>query len=221
MKTKKIEEKIIKKFRENPSEIKKLLNLFRNLVGILISFRFITLNLDFYNTVFKEFPNDKIHYITSHLVMVSFLFWIFLFWTIFSFYKKGNRENLGFNIMFLIFIVVSMLVDISRVYLESSPYFNDLVTSSQGLTTRIGLVRVAYIFFSISLFFCMCNTKNFFLIVISVLTFSNAVMIWLDFDADITAILRIIIGIMCILFYGYEIIISNFMSRVITNNNIQ
>ena len=37
MKTKKIEEKIIKKFNKNPSEIRKFVNLFRNLVGILIS----------------------------------------------------------------------------------------------------------------------------------------------------------------------------------------
>ena len=216
MKTKKIknlEEKISKKFNKNPSEIKKILNFFRNLIGIIISLRFIVLNLDFYNTVFKEFPNNKIHYITTHLTFVSFLFWIFLFWTIFFVYKKGNKENLSFNIMFLIFIAVSMAVDISRVFLESSPYFNDLVTSSQELATRIGLIRVAYIFFSISLFFCMCNTKNFFLIAISILIFANSIMIWLDFDANITAILRILAGIMCILFYGYELINSNFIKK--------
>lgn len=217
MKTKKIEEKIIKKFNKNPSEIRKFVNLFRNLVGILISFRFITLNLDFYSTIFKEFSNNRIHYITSHLVSTSFLFWIFLFWTIFFVYKKGNKENLSFNITFLIFIAISMSVDISRVFLESSPYFNDLVTFSQELAMRIGLIRVAYIFFSISLIFCMCNTKNFFLIAISILTFANSVMIWLDFDTNITAILRVIVGIMCILFYVYEIVTSNFMKKESNN----
>lgn len=82
MKTKKIknlEEKISKKFNKNPSEIKKILKFFRNLIGIIISLRFIVLNLDFYNTVFKEFPNNKIHYITTHLTFVSFLFLDFSF----------------------------------------------------------------------------------------------------------------------------------------------
>ena len=75
MKTKKIEEKIIKKFNKNPSEIRKFVNLFRNLVGILISFRFITLNLDFYSTIFKEFSKKYFSfYINLSLSTFYFIF---------------------------------------------------------------------------------------------------------------------------------------------------
>ena len=46
-------------------------------------------------------------------------------------------------------------------------------------------------------------------------------MIWLDFDTNITAILRVIVGIMCILFYVYEIVTSNFMKKESNNKRLK
>jgi len=112
--------------------------------------------------------------------------------------RKDIRDLL---ICFSIFLVSLICVNISRVILQSSPYMNDVVSTVNSYVLFFGGTRVLFIFSAIVFIFIAVSRRNVFLISISVLNMGVSVMIWLDFDANITAIMRIIIAILAIVYY--------------------
>ncbi|MDO5089857.1 MAG: hypothetical protein Q4D53_08725, partial [Leptotrichiaceae bacterium] len=89
---------------------------------------------------------------------------------------------------------------LSRIFLTSSPYINDLLNSSIAMAYIIGVIRLVFIFASIMSMFYLIDTKNIFLIIISVLNIVSSILIWLDFDTGINTAVRILVGILAIIY---------------------
>ena len=115
--------------------------------------------------------------------------------------KEGKKDARDLTICFLIFIASLICINISRVILTSSPYINDIASTASSYTTFIGGTRVLFIFSSIMLIFIAASRRNALLIIISAINFIISIMIWLDFDANVTAIMRIFIAILAIIYF--------------------
>ncbi|ERK49721.1 hypothetical protein [Leptotrichia sp. oral taxon 879] len=193
-----------------------MLFYFKKIFGTVISFFYIFVNLNFYNSIFHEYVNDKIFHITLWLGIVETFFWIMLLYSVFYLKDKSSNTNSKSQeeaekkvvkdirdllICFAIFLVSLICINISRVILQSSPYMNDVVSSVSTYVLFVGGTRVLFIFSSIVFIFIAVSRKSVLLIIISVLNLGISVMIWLDFDANITAVMRIIIAILAIIHY--------------------
>ena len=191
---------------------------YKKILAIIISFFYILVNYNFYNSIFHEYTNDRIFQITLWLGIVEVLFWIMLLYSVFYLENRSISDNLegksretveleerkdirDLLICFSIFFVSLICVNISRVILQSSPYMNDVVSTVNSYVLFFGGTRVLFIFSAIVFIFIVVSRRNVFLISISVLNMGVSVMIWLDFDANITAIMRIIIAILAIVYY--------------------
>lgn len=191
---------------------------YKKILAIIISFFYILVNYNFYNSIFHEYTNDRIFQITLWLGIVEVLFWIMLLYSVFYLENRSISDNLegksretveleerkdirDLLICFSIFLVSLICVNISRVILQSSPYMNDVVSTVNSYVLFFGGTRVLFIFSAIVFIFIVVSRRNVFLISISVLNMGVSVMIWLDFDANITAIMRIIIAILAIVYY--------------------
>ena len=115
--------------------------------------------------------------------------------------KQAQRDIRDLVICFFIFMASLICVDISRVILTSSPYINDIASTVGSYTVFIGGTRILFIFSAIIFIFITVSRRNALLIVISAINIIVSAMIWLDFDANITAIMRIIIAILAIIYY--------------------
>lgn len=191
---------------------------YKKILAIIISFFYILVNYNFYNSIYHEYTNDKIFHITLWLGIVEALFWIMLLYSVFYLENKNISNNLDGKsreaveleerrdirdllICFAIFLASLICVNISRVILQSSPYMNDVVSTVSSYVLFFGGTRVLFIFSAIVFLFIAVSRRNVFLISISVLNMGVSVLMWLDFDADITAIMRIIIAILAIAYY--------------------
>lgn len=191
---------------------------YKKILAIIISFFYILVNYNFYNSIYHEYTNDKIFHITLWLGIVEALFWIMLLYSVFYLENKNISNNLDGKsreaveleerrdirdllICFAIFLASLICVNISRVILQSSPYMNDVVSTVSSYVLFFGGTRVLFIFSAIVFIFIAVSRRNVFLIFISFLNAGVSVLIWLDFDADITAIMRIIIAILAIAYY--------------------
>ena len=191
---------------------------YKKILAIIISFFYILVNYNFYNSIYHEYANDKIFHITLWLGIVEVLFWIMLLYSVFYLENKSisnnsegkSREAVELEkkkdirdllICFAIFLVSLICVNISRVILQSSPYMNDVVSTISSYVLFFGGTRVLFIFSAIVFIFIVASRRNVFLILISALNGIVSVMIWLDFDANITAIMRIVIAILAIVHY--------------------
>lgn len=191
---------------------------YKKILAIIISFFYILVNYNFYNSIYHEYTNDKIFHITLWLGIVEALFWIMLLYSVFYLENKNISNNLDGKsreaveleerrdirdllICFAIFLASLICVNISRVILQSSPYMNDVVSTVSSYVLFFGGTRVLFIFSTIVFIFIAVSRRNVFLISISVLNMGVSVLMWLDFDADITAIMRIIIAILAIAYY--------------------
>ena len=191
---------------------------YKKILAIIISFFYILVNYNFYNSIFHEYTNDRIFQITLWLGIVEVLFWIMLLYSVFYLENRSISDNLegksretveleerkdirDLLICFSIFLVSLICVNISRVILQSSPYMNDVVSTVNSYVLFFGGTRVLFIFSAIVFIFIAVSRRNVFLISISLLNMGVSVMIWLDFDANITAIMRIIIAILAIVYY--------------------
>ena len=191
---------------------------YKKILAIIISFFYILVNYNFYNSIYHEYTNDKIFHITLWLGIVEALFWIMLLYSVFYLENKNISNNLDGKsreaveleerrdirdllICFAIFLASLICVNISRVILQSSPYMNDVVSTVSSYVLFFGGTRVLFIFSAIVFVFIAVSRRNVFLIFISFLNAGVSVLMWLDFDADITAIMRIIIAILAIAYY--------------------
>ena len=189
--------------------------------SILISLLYIFVNYNFYNSIFHEYANDKIFHITTELAVIEIIFWITLFYSIFQLENKEINKNekiktkdmkekevrkdkIELIICYVIFLISLICVNISRVILQSSPYMNDVVSTVSSYLLFFGGTRVVFIFSSIIFIFIAISRRNIFLILISALNIIISIMIWLDFDTNITSIMRIIISIFAIIYYLME-----------------
>ena len=196
---------------------------YKKILAIIVSFFYIFVNYNFYNSIYHEYTNAKIFNITLWLGIVEVFFWIMLLYSIFYLENKSisndsngkTRETIELEekkdirdllICFALFLISLVCVNISRVILQSSPYMNDVVSTVNSYVLFFGGTRVLFIFSAIVFGFIAWSRRNIFLLIISLLNGVVSVMIWLDFDGNITAIIRIIIAILAI---GYYIFLKN------------
>ena len=182
--------------------------------SIIISLIYIFVNYNFYNSIFREYTNNKIFHITTELGVIEVVFWILLLYSVFDLENKSIEKNknnkiktkemeekeikkdkIDLIICSIIFLATLICVNISRVILQSSPYMNDVASTVGSYLLFFGGTRVLFIFSSIIFIF---------LILISALNVVISVMIWLDFDTNITAVMRIIISIFAIIYYVFS-----------------
>ncbi len=188
---------------------------YKKVVAIIVSFFYILANHSFYNSIFNEYTNDKLFQISTWLGVMEVIFWIMLFYSVFYLENKDikfddkkeiaekevKKDIRDLIICFLIFIISLICVDISRVILQSSPYINDTVSTVNSYVWLVGGTRVLFIFSSIVFGVIAASRRNIFLIIVSVINFIVSIMIWLDFDGNVTAIMRIVIAILAIIYY--------------------
>lgn len=188
---------------------------YKKVVAIIVSFFYILANHSFYNSIFNEYTNDKLFQISTWLGVMEVIFWIMLFYSVFYLENKDikfddkkevaekevKKDTRDLIICFSIFIISLICVDISRVILQSSPYINDTVSTVNSYVWLVGGTRVLFIFSSIVFGVIAGSRRNIFLIIVSVINFIVSIMIWLDFDGNVTAIMRIVIAILAIIYY--------------------
>ena len=196
---------------------------YKKILAIIVSFFYIFVNYNFYNSIYHEYTNAKIFNITLWLGIVEVFFWIMLLYSVFYLENKSisndsngktpetikleeKKDIRDLLICFALFLISLVCVNISRVILQSSPYMNDVVSTVNSYVLFFGGTRVLFIFSAIVSGFIAWSRRNMFLFIISLLNGAVSVMIWLDFDGNITAIIRIIIAILAI---GYYIFLKN------------
>ncbi len=206
---------------------------YKKILAIIISFFYIVVNYSFFNSIFHEYANDKIFHITLWLGIVEVLFWIMLLYSVFYLENKNISNNMegksgeaveleerkdirDLLICFAIFLISLICVNVSRVILQSSPYMNDVVSTVNSYVLFFGGTRVLFIFSAIVFLFIAISRRNVFLIIISLLNIGVAIMMWLDFDANVTAIMRIIIAVLAIVHY---ILLKNIIKYTFKANN--
>ena len=189
---------------------------YKKITAIAASIFYIFVNCAFYNSIFHEYTNDKLFQMTTCFGIIEVFFWITLFFSIFQLEDKSiqkgdktrekkekeiRKDTRDLIICFFIFIASLICINISRVILTSSPYINDIASTVGSYTIFIGGTRILFIFSAIIFIFITVSRRNALLIIISAINIIVSVMIWLDFDANITAIMRIIIAILAIIYY--------------------
>ncbi|WP_456083445.1 hypothetical protein [Leptotrichia sp.] len=122
-----------------------------------------------------------------------------IFYTIryFEIYKKRNKKREIF-IVEVLFLVGLIGLGVGRILMQSSPYLNDLILSNIKLLNSVGWARVTFLFASIMFFWYSINIRNAWLIIISILNFFNAIIVWLDFDTVPSTLIRVGVGVLSI-----------------------
>ena len=113
--------------------------------------------------------------------------------------EKLQIKKIEKRIILLFFITVVLGIAICRVFLNSSEYFNDLLNVDVFLMLVVGIFRICYIFFSILGIVLAFSSKEVIYILITILNFIVSILIWVDFDSNITSIMRIVMGVFAIL----------------------
>mgnify|MGYP003620348140 CR=1 FL=1 len=171
------------------------MKLLKKNTEIFVFLTYIIINILFYNTAFKEYPNIILFTVSFLLCILEILFWISLF----SLLDNSDITDRARYIEYAFLISISG-IGISRIFLYSSPYLNDLLNTRYLYIYIIGLFRVVFIFTSIMNIFYMKDSKSKTLFIVSFLNFINSILIWLDFDNNINAVIRIIIGILMLIY---------------------
>lgn len=171
---------------------------YKNIFKILIFLIYILVNLNFYNSVYLDESNFYLLKSSLFLLVGEILFWI-VFLSEFLNSEKLQLKKIEKRIILLLFITVVLGIAICRVFLNSSEYFNDLLNVDVFLMLVVGIFRISYIFFSILGIVLAFSSKKVIYILITILNFIVCILIWVDFDSNITSIMRILMGVFAIL----------------------
>lgn len=171
---------------------------YKNIFKILIFLIYILVNLNFYNSVYLDESNFYLLKSSLFLLVGEILFWI-VFLSEFLNSEKLQLKKIEKRIILLLFITVVLGIAICRVFLNSSEYFNDLLNVDVFLMLVVGIFRICYIFFSILGIVLAFSSKEVIYILITILNFIVSILIWVDFDSNITSIMRILMGVFAIL----------------------
>ena len=171
---------------------------YKNIFKILIFLIYILVNLNFYNSVYLDESNFYLLKSSLFLLVGEILFWI-VFLSEFLNSEKLQLKKIEKRIILLLFITVVLGIAICRVFLNSSEYFNDLLNVDVFLMLVVGIFRICYIFFSILGIVLAFSSKKVIYILITILNFIVSILIWVDFDSNITSIMRILMGVFAIL----------------------
>lgn len=171
---------------------------YKNIFKILIFLIYILVNLNFYNSVYLDESNFYLLKSSLFLLVGEILFWMVFLGDILN-SEKLQLKKIEKRTILLLFITVVLGIAICRVFLNSSEYFNDLLNVDVFLMLVVGIFRICYIFFSILGIVLAFSSKKVIYILIIILNFIVSILIWVDFDSNITSIMRIVMGVFAIL----------------------
>lgn len=171
---------------------------YKNIFKILIFLIYILVNINFYNSVYLDESNFYLLKSSLFLLVGEILFWIVFLSELLN-SEKLQIKKIEKRIILLFFITVVLGIAICRVFLNSSEYFNDLLNVDVFLMLVVGIFRICYIFFSILGIVLAFSSKEVIYILITILNFIVSILIWVDFDSNITSIMRIVMGVFAIL----------------------
>ena len=158
--------------------------------SVFIILTYIFLNIIFYSISTKNYSNLNIFLFTTLFGLVELILFINLQKYLTNFPK----------LIWINFIVTILLINIGRTLLLSSPTFNDYVNYNFIISAFIGIPRIYLIFLCIVLSFYFYKNRIFPLFFSSLIGIIVGILLYLEFDANITSILRIVISLLMILF---------------------
>lgn len=193
---------------------------YKNIFKILIFLIYILVNINFYNSVYLDESNFYLLKSSLFLLVGEILFWIVFLSELLN-SEKLQIKKIEKRIIILLFITVVLGIAICRVFLNSSEYFNDLLNVDVFLMLVVGIFRICYIFFSILGIVLAFSSKKGIYILITILNFIVSILIWVDFDSNITSIMRIVMGVFAILSIIFIKKVQQNATQDTSNENIE
>ena len=173
------------------------MNINKKLLAIFPIILYIIANMMFYSVIFNDYVNRKVFFITGFLFLCEIIFWIVVFYFV---NKVKNIQQWEKYMIEGIFLAGVTATGIGRILLNSSPYVNDLLNSSTPLIYLFGSGRVLMLFCGFLLFGYVYKPVNWLIRLVAILNILVAILIWVDFDNTLSSSVRIIMGLIAIIY---------------------
>ena len=173
------------------------MNINKKILAIFPITLYLIANMLFYSVIFNDYVNRKVFFITGFLFLCEIIFWIVIFYFVNSVKSIQQWEKYLIEGIFLAGIAAT---GIGRILLNSSPYVNDLLNSSTTLIYLFGSGRVLMLFCGFLLFGYVYKPVNWLIRLVAILNILVAILIWVDFDNILSSSVRIIMGLIAIIY---------------------
>lgn len=173
------------------------MNINKKLLAIFLIILYIIANMMFYSVIFNDYVNRKVFFITGFLFLCEIIFWIAVFYFI---NKVKSIQQWEKYLIEGIFLAGVASAGIGRILLNSSPYVNDLLNSNTTLIYLFGSGRVLMLFCGFLLFGYVYKPVNWLIRLVAILNILVAILIWVDFDNTLSSSVRIIMGLIAIIY---------------------
>ena len=173
------------------------MNINKKILAIFPITLYLIANMLFYSVIFNDYVNRKVFFITGFLFLCEIIFWIVIFYFVNSVKNIQQWEKYLIEGIFLAGIAAT---GIGRILLNSSPYVNDLLNSSTTLIYLFGSGRVLMLFCGFLLFGYVYKPVNWLIRLVAILNILVAILIWVDFDNTLSSSVRIIMGLIAIIY---------------------
>ncbi len=173
------------------------MNINKKLLAIFPIILYIIANMMFYSVIFNDYVNRKVFFITGFLFLCEIIFWIAVFYFVNKVKSIQQWEKYMIEGIFLAGVAAT---GIGRILLNSSPYVNDLLNSSTPLIYLLGSGRVLMLFCGFLLFGYVYKPVNWLIRLVAILNILVAILIWVDFDNILSSSVRIIMGLIAIIY---------------------
>ena len=173
------------------------MNINKKTLAIFPITLYLIANMLFYSVIFNDYVNRKVFFITGFLFLCEIIFWIVIFYFVNSVKSIQQWEKYLIEGIFLAGVASA---GIGRILLNSSPYVNDLLNSSTPLIYLFGSGRVLMLFCGFLLTGYVYSPRNWSILLIAILNIFVAVLIWVDFDNALSSSVRIVMGLIAIVY---------------------
>ena len=173
------------------------MNINKKLLATFPIILYIIANMMFYSVIFNDYVNRKVFFITGFLFLCEIIFWIAVFYFI---NKVKSIQQWEKYLIEGIFLAGVASAGIGRILLNSSPYVNDLLNSNTTLIYLFGSGRVLMLFCGFLLFGYVYKPVNWLIRLVAILNILVAILIWVDFDNTLSSSVRIIMGLIAIIY---------------------
>lgn len=173
------------------------MNINKKILAMFPIILYIIANMMFYSVIFNDYVNRKVFFITSFLFLCEIIFWIAVFYFV---NKVKSIQQWEKYLIEGIFLAGVAATGIGRILLNSSPYVNDLLNSNTTLIYLFGSGRILMLFCSFLLTGYVYSPRNWSILLVAILNIFVAVLIWVDFDNTLSSSVRIIMGLIAIMY---------------------
>ena len=173
------------------------MNINKKILAVFPITLYLIANMLFYSVIFNDYVNRKVFFITGFLLLCEIIFWIVIFYFVNSVKSIQQWEKYLIEGIFLAGVASA---GIGRILLNSSPYVNDLLNSNTTLIYLFGSGRVLMLFCGFLLFGYVYKPVNWLIRLVAILNILVAILIWVDFDNTLSSSVRIIMGLIAIIY---------------------